>query len=205
MPFVPAPNIVMVEIRAIMDSQHIENRIMVDVLTEPTPTICSDLAALVGGWVGTSYVNTVTADVTFTEVVATSQHSIDGPQATFSAFADAVGNVAGQAMPNETSLCLSLRTGNRGRSARGRLYMFGIPRSVVNLNTADATYLSGVVGLFETLMSDINGLGWLWVIVSYVSEGAPRPGGPVYFPITEMLFTDPTVDSQQRRKPGVGS
>jgi len=205
MPFVPAPNIVMVEIRAIIDSQHVENRIMVDVLTEPTATICADLAAAVGGWVGTSYVNTVTADVTFTEIVATSQHSIDGPQATFSAFADAVGNVAGQAMPNETALCLSLRTGNRGRPGPGRVHNFGYPGSWGNLHPVGATFLAGVVGLVGTPMSDIQGLGWLWVIVSYVSEGAPRPGGPVYFPITEMLFTDPTVDSQRRRKPGVGS
>jgi len=37
------------------------------------------------------------------------------------------------------------------------------------------------------------------VIVSYYSGGALRPGGPVYFVITDALAVDTTVDSQRGR------
>jgi hypothetical protein len=42
-------------------------------------------------------------------------------------------------------------------------------------------------------------------VMSRVSGGVPRPGGPVYYPITTVVSTDDIVDSQRRRKPGNGS
>lgn len=205
MPFVAAPNIVEVEIRAILDGQHIENRIMIDVLTVPTATICETAAATVMGWVLAHYRDTIPAEVTFTEVVATSLATIDGAQFTATYTDATIGGVSGGSMPNEVSLCASLRSGLRGRSARGRFYALAVPRSQVVGNNADPTFVAGLVTVMTDLKTAIEAAGWLWVIVSYITEGAPRVGGPVYYTVATISYTDNIVDSQRRRKPGNGS
>jgi hypothetical protein len=72
-------------------------------------------------------------------------------------------------------------------------------------NNVNAGFASSVAATFPTLFSAIETIGPLAVIVSYISEGAPRPGGPVYFPISSASVLDTLVDSQKRRKPGVGT
>jgi hypothetical protein len=54
------------------------------------------------------------------------------------------------------------------------------------------------------LKSVIEGLGYVWVIVSYITDNAPRVGGPVYFEVNDILIVDDVIDSQRRRLPGRG-
>jgi hypothetical protein len=84
--------------------------------------------------------------------------------------------------------------------------MAGLPASVMVDNNHVTTAYAGVVaGDLGVLLSDITALSKAWVIVSYISNKAPRPGGPVYFPVTSTVCIDTTVDSMKRRKPGVGT
>jgi len=50
MPFVPAPNIVMVEWRCTRNNQNIENRLMVDMLNEPFVSDMQDLSVVCWNW-----------------------------------------------------------------------------------------------------------------------------------------------------------
>lgn len=204
MAFVPAPNIVQVEIRAILEDQHVENRLMVDCLHEPTITDLTTLSALFGGWIADSYAPLLAGDVHFSQIVLTDMGSEEGIQLT-NPLSD-VGSAGGASRPNQESVCVSFRTGNRGRSARGRWYM--LPTGNDNIappNSITTLFATSILGAFSGLLADIRDADYVPVIVSYVSDGDPRPGGPVYFPITSASLTDLLLDSQRRRKPGNGS
>jgi len=205
MPFVPAPQIVQTEIRALQAGQKIENRLMVDALAPVTPTILTDIATIVRDWAVNEYFLNVTTNVSLTEVVATDLTTINGGQATVLPAAPTGGSSGNNAMPNEAAFCVSLRSASRGRSARGRFYAFGLDKGLIEQNNVAATYRSAIVGAVQSLIGELSSNGYALVVVSYISEGAPRPGGPVYFPIVTAVSVDATVDSMRSRKPGVGT
>jgi len=205
MPFIPAPNIVMAEIRASLDSQHIENRIMVDVLTAVTPTLVENVANVVNVWAQEHYFSHLPQAVTLNEVVATDMSVDTGSQFSIAPTGPFTGALTNAPLPNECTFCVSLRTAARGRSARGRFY-------VLALQGADVTGNHLAAGRIVTLLADLNLLrtnliteGWNQVIVSYRHNKVVRPGGPVYFPVTNAIATDDIIDSQRRRRPGVGT
>lgn len=203
MAFVPAPNIVMVEIIGQKDGQIIENRFHVNVLGEPTSGNLSTLNGAVQAWITASYLPRLPDEVTITEVRLTSLHEQNGIQLSSPMSATGAGTTG--AMPNEVTLCVSLRTGFVGRSARGRFYLLGLPLDVMlDQNRVLAAYRTAVATALQSLISTIQAAGFVMVIVSYVNNGAPRPGGPVYFVVSSAVVTDDIVDSQRRRRPGVG-
>jgi hypothetical protein len=205
MPFVAAPNIVQVEVRALLDGQHIENRFTIDMLAAVTPGDVVAAVDLVSTWVHDTYFPLLPNDVGLVETFGKDLTTSDGAQhslAPTTAFNGANGTPA---CPNEVTFCVSFRSASSGRSARGRAYVLGLTRGLVTGNIIDATLRGQLVSAFATLHDRINTAGWAWVIVSYISGGVPRAGGPVYFPITSVTSVDNIVDSMRRRKPGVGS
>jgi hypothetical protein len=205
MAFVAAPNIIQVEWRQTLNGQKCENRMMIDWLSVPEHSNLLDVAVSGWNWWETTYSPLISAGVLLNSVVATYMGDINGDQATYAPDATTVGGVAGAGMPNETSFCLSLRSGFRGRSARGRWFMLGIPRSsMADDNNVSTGFADDSVSALQTFVNDVTAGGIKPVIVSFISEGIPRPGGPVYFVIETVLAVDTVVDSQRRRKPGVG-
>lgn len=206
MPFVAAPNVVMVEFRATRNLQNVENRVMVDMLAVPIAADMTDLAVACWNWWENVYAEHLHVSCGLREVVVTSQHVADGPQVTYAPDTTTVGDLTGAALPNECSFCVSLRTGNRGRSARGRFYTLSVTQAQMeDDNNLTAAAADDFATDLNQLMAAITGEARLPVIVSYRTGGAPRVGGPVYFPITNCTVVDAVVDSMKRRKPGVGS
>ncbi len=108
-------------------------------------------------------------------------------------------------MPNEVTFCVSLRSASRGRSARSRSFVLGLVKADVNGNNLDTGVANNYVSIFQSLIDAIATEGWALVVVSYITNGAPRVGGPVYYPLLTATMADTVVDSQRRRKPGNGS
>jgi len=206
MPFVPAPNLIMVEFRYLFNSQKCENRIMCDNLGTVGDADLTDLATGCWDWWESDYSEHISGSVLLSSVVATDLTTIDGAQYTYAPDTTTTGQTTEGSMPNEVSLCVSLRTGHRGRSARGRWYVAGLPREqMVNDNEVTSAYQSAIASDLSSLLLVATDLSKVFVIASFISEGAPRPGGPVYFPITTATVLDPIVDSMKSRKPGIGS
>lgn len=206
MPFVPAPNIVMVEWRCTRLSQKIENRLMVNFLGVPEPADMSSLAVEMWDWWETDHSLNLSQTVLLNEVVMTYMGAADGPQVTYAPDATTTGALVSIDLPNECSFCVSLRSGLRGRSARGRWYTL----SVVNDQMLDPNFLTSAaanafVADLNALRTIINTAGYIPTIVSYRSGGVPRPGGPVYYAFENAIATDTGIDSMRRRKPGVGT
>lgn len=204
MAFVPAPNIVEVEWRAIRFGQRIENRVMVDMLAVPNLGTMNTLADLVIDWLTAHYCHIIDASIAFTELVLTDQSTITGLQITRD-ITGISGTFAGAPKPNAVSLCMSLRSGRRGRSARGRMYLLGLSQDMfLDANTVLSAFATQAIVGVQALVNALGTAGTPMVIVSYRSANAPRPGGPVYFVVEGVELVDNVVDSQKRRKPGVG-
>lgn len=204
MPFVPAPNIVQVEFLATKDGQQIENRIMVNVGHAPT---LADFTALQGPlqtWIANTYAPLLPSDITVTGLRFTDMSQQNGPQ--LQVALAIVGAVAPPSAPNEVTYCVSLRTGNAGRSARGRWYWLGLAlANIPTQNRVGAGFRTNSTAAIQTLIQTIANLGYFFTIVSYINNGVPRVGGPVYFFVLTATTTDDIVDSQRRRRPGIGS
>lgn len=204
MPFVPAPNIVQCEILAQKDGQLIENRIMVDVFHAPSSADYAVLQPVLTNWCNASYRPLLPADVTITGLRFTDMSQQNGPQ--LQTALALIGGTAVPSAPNEVTYCISLRTGNAGRSARGRFYVLGIALfNIPTTNRVGAGYRTAITAAVQQLATDIFAAGFAWVIVSYINNGGPRVGGPVYFPVVTATTTDDIVDSQRRRRPGIGA
>lgn len=205
MPFVPAPNIIEVQFRQTFALQQTMNRIHVNVLTVPTEAICQSVATACAVWWTNNVDSIVTSQLALREVYVKSLAVENGPQASFSSGFPAAGTLADDPLPNSVSIAASLRTGLTGRSARGRWFWQGLTESQVTGNVVTTGSLGDIDAALTALRATIVGLGYLWVIVSFISGGVPRVGGPVYFVVNDILFTDSVVDSQRNRLPGRGN
>lgn len=205
MSFVPAPNIVQIEMRASRNGQRIENRVMVDALTAPTAGILQDMAVIAWNWWENTYAPLLSNQVNLVEVVATDMSSQNGAQYTYAPSTGVVGTLGGLALPNEVSLCVSLRSGSRGRSARGRFYALSVAANqLIDPNNVNPTVAGQFASALQTLIQAYLTASWKMVVVSYRANKAPRPGGPVYFILTSAVVVDTVVDSMRRRRPGIG-
>jgi hypothetical protein len=123
-----------------------------------------------------------------------------------------VGGASGECAPNNVALCMSIRSAARGRSARGRNFIPGIPKDLIDENTV----ASGNVAAYEDAYAGLIGIGgdsgFSQVVVSRFSgftivDGkkvpTPRVSG-VTHDVINSYVVDPTIDSQRRRLPGRG-
>lgn len=206
MPFVPAPNIVQIEWRMSLFGQNIENRLMIDNFTTPSEAAITAFGIAAWNWWQNTYAPFVTNDVGLREVVTTDMGQQNGFQAVYAPSTTVTGEVITVGLPNETAFCLSLRSHFRGRSARGRWFVAGIPESYrQDANTLTEVAAENYRGALQNYVNLFAAGPPKPVIVSYRSGGIPRPGGPVYFIIENVTVVDLVLDSQRRRKPGVGT
>lgn len=205
MPFVPTPNVMEMEFRYVINAQKCENRIMVNNLGPVAFTDLQDLAVLGWNWWENVYSDNVGQNVLLSEVVVTDLTVQNGEQYSYAPDTTTTG-VKDAPLPNEVAFCISLRSNARGRSARGRWFAVSLSgNDRVDPNTLTTAYVGDLVLAMNNLRQLIDTAGKSWVIVSYRNNNAPRPGGPVFFAITGCVATDNIVDSQRRRKPGVGA
>jgi len=205
MPFVAAPQIVRVNLRALFAGSIVENVFDVDALTAVSAGEVDDITNLVSVWAQTTYFPILPAAIQLQEVTGTDMGEENGLTHTIVPEGVVTGGQSGDVMPNETTFCVSLRSGNTGRSARGRKYVLGLRKSECTGNTLEAASVVAFVSAFQDLVEALATNGFAWVVVSRVTNNAPRVGGPVYFPITTCVAVDNLLDSQRRRKPGNGS
>lgn len=204
-PFVPVPNTALVEIRYVLNLQHVENTLWFEHGTDPSEAELATLAEDVYNWWHDQLATVQSTDVKFSEVVATSQTSESSPIASFNPGSATSGDVAVEAMPGNVSLAVSFRTGSRGRSFRGRNFAVGIPRTPVTGDQVSDAYAASIAAAYaEMIGADAVSSGWTWVVASRRHNKAPRETG-VTTPVTAVLTVDRTVDSQRRRLTGRGN
>jgi hypothetical protein len=106
---------------------------------------------------------------------------------------------------SQNATVVSLRTGQAGRSYRGRLYIPGMPNNIVQDGLVDGTYRTNLAAAVKTTFDAVTGgSGFTPVVVSYFGAGAQRVV-PVTTPIETALSATPYPGIQRRRRVGVGN
>jgi len=200
MPFVPVPATIKCSLFQTLNGQPFMNRIHVGVAaTLPTALGCAGVASAVAGWWTGNVKALVAGTCELRAVEAISIAEENGPSFTFTSGLPSAGTATSEALPGSNAFCVSLRSGLTGRSARGRYYWGGLTQDQVLLNEVNSGVVTSIVAAMDNLISTIEGIEANLVIVSYISGGVPRPGGPVKFIVNDALAVDNTVDSQRGR------
>lgn len=202
-PFIPALNCTKTALHFSRNGQQVINTIWVDWGHAATEQNRSDLNdAILDWWSGTAATN-ADSSIQLDSVETVNQESQNAPSTTTYPETPVNGSVAGGGAPNNVAQVVSLRTGLRGRSYRGRMYWAGIPKSKqATETTCDATWLTALAGDIQALLSVINALSAIWVVVSHWTAGAARASA-VKTPVTGLVI-DNQFDSQRRRLAGRG-
>lgn len=103
------------------------------------------------------------------------------------------GGKAGQVLVPSISCVLTLRTANRGRSGRGRLFIAGWSEDNLEMGGFTSAAVGAVEDFGSGLLSAAALIGWTWCVVSRYTNGQPRAKG----------LAQPVVNSEVRStKPG---
>lgn len=115
-----------------------------------------------------------------------------------------IGTNAGPSAPNQVTFSIKKASGLTGRSARGRTYWIGVPRTVLdvlNENFVIAAWAASVVADVDFVRNQIETVSlWEAVLVSRFSGGVKRTEG-VTFPWVSTLNVDLRVDTLRGRLP----
>lgn len=105
-----------------------------------------------------------------------------------------------EGLPNNVTLSVKKSSGLTGRSARGRVFFIGMPDNDLSTNENQwaQTEADNVVLGVEAFRAGIVQGGWVPVIVSRFTAGAPRAMGKT-FPWLSTSIVDRDVDSQRGR------
>jgi len=203
-PFVPAPMTMMVEVRMQLDGQHIENTLHFRHDTDIGAADAAALHTLVDNWWETLIRPQVSVNLTLHEFYMTDLTTQTSPTYSFPRTPPLAGQMTGECAPNNVSLCVSLRTNARGRSARGRNYLPGIPISVLTLSEVTTVWSSAIEAAYDSLRASTSASPWVMCIVSKRADKVWRPTALIQ-PVTAVIVLDNVVDSQRRRLPGRGT
>lgn len=110
------------------------------------------------------------------------------------------GQVTGDCLPYNCSVCLTWRTGLSGRSYIGRMYMPGIAETSQNesrLTTAAAGAFNSAAEAFRLAL---NVAGFVPGVFSRFANKAERDVG-LFTPATSFTLTNNVIDSQRSRTP----
>lgn len=199
MAFVPASNVLMVELRATFNGEPMENTLYFSTSGGITTPKVEDLFDyLEDTWIPT-WVAGMSDDFQVGEIYGTDLTTSTAPTYSRALVPPLEGPNTGGNLPGNVAIVVSFRTEGRGRSTRGRNYVGGLTEDKVTDNLFDLSTLNAIVGFYELLMGGgAFPVDWVWGVLSRFFEGAPRVTG-LFQEIVDVLATDIIVDSQRGR------
>lgn len=161
-------------------------------------TDLQDLANAIDVEVGDTYLDWVNEDVNYDSTTVRGLTSPTDIVAT-SVVTAGLGHRSGVNLPANASLCMTLRSGFTGRSARGRFYAW----PTVSADQTDAqnyagAYRDGVLGFLFAVQSDCTTLGWVLSILSRRTMNADRAVG-THYAVNDIQSRNLKVDSRRSR------
>lgn len=145
----------------------------------------------------------VTAQLSLTKIIITDMTTESSPKVEHAVSPAIAGTAAGDALPANCAAEITLVTGLRGRSYRGRIYVPGVPDTSATGSSWNAGFITSLSGAFGNFISVIYGAGSAHLVVaSRVHNKIVRTTGVA----SEVLSVtvSPYICSQRRRLPGRG-
>lgn len=173
-----------------------------DGVTAPNlPQIGAGVKQLWDTWIKPLCANTLA----LRSVVCTDLSASGPPVLEYATGLPLAGTGASPQLPNNCTVAISLKTGLRGRSYRGRLYHLGLMESQVTANAVIAGTVTSLLSSYVrfALIDQVAPLHDFELgVLSYYTNGALR-ANPVFTAVTD-LSCEGIMDSQRRRLPGRG-
>jgi hypothetical protein len=215
MPFVPVPNVALIEAVYTQDAQVMENTMYFQHTGTPTLADLQALADAVNVAIRGSLLPLLSTTIQLLRVVGTLLDVAEGLQVFSTDSLPAAGADNSAPIPSDVSFAISFKTAQRGRSFRGRNYMLGLHRDALgtSINTITTAFSNAATAAYDDIAAAGADFGWEMGVVSRFSgftivDGkkvpTPRTTG-IFTPITSITVSDNTVDNQRRRLPGRGA
>jgi hypothetical protein len=195
---------VVFELRYTLFSQLIENTLWFE---ESLPWNAGTIATqceVLHDWVVAELFPALSANLVLREVFGTSMESDSAPTGSFVPAVPPAGDSPAISLPGGSAFGITFRTGNRGRSFRGRNYIPGIPDTERVGNQVTSGFANTMQAAYQQLTGLIPEMLGTWVVVSRFSGGLPRVTG-VTTPVVQAAYHDLNLDSQRRRLTGRGT
>lgn len=197
MAFIPLPNTIKLVIEYTIGGKLQVNVLFVRKATTVVTDDLSDVCDVADGWDITYGQNIRSTGMAVTQFVATDESAVNGGAFIKTLQPARPGVVGGALNPNNVAAVLSLRTGLRGRSFRGRTYIGGQLEGNNIGDEINADYIEDVLDAYDQFQSLMLTAGFTWVVASRYSNNAPRLVG-VTTTISELRMNT-RIDTQRRR------
>lgn len=201
MPFIPASNTIRV---AITYTDNLGNT-AVNVIhvdtdeTDVTPGVIGSVLDVIENWLASDWADV--AGVNWTATLLEARDLSAENSFVVTREVTEAGTLAGENMPAQDTVAISLRTGFAGRSNRGRLYHVGLVESNVTGNYINGASGTALVTAYDNLRTQLQTAGYFWSVASFQANGVPRTSAQVRT-ITDVVLADSRIDRQIRRMPG---
>jgi len=196
--FIPAPDCALVEVIGNQSGQPCEFTFAVQHSGAYDLANMVALAGAVDGWYNDNLLSSLPSSVTYEGVTVRGLSSEVDLRYDLSEPLPGLDTV-NDPFPAQVALCVTKRTGFTGRSARGRMYFWGI-NSQFRLDDRhiDDAGMSGYGDTLDPLVTAVAGAGWAVGVLSYQTAGAPRVTA-LFTLLDHFQIRDNRLDTQRRR------
>lgn len=201
--FVPAPNIVQVELIYTLHSQSVENVYHVKCKNGFVVGDLDSIAILFDNWQNVTQKPMLTSGAGFRLIVTRHLDQPNGLSLERTINPVRTGTAGGPTLPGNVTTAITWTTGLRGRSYRGRTYHVATHSSHTTGNQLTAAAVTLYTTTYQTLLANVNASGaYALVVLSRRANNAWRAAG-VATPISGANV-ESNLDSQRRRLTGPG-
>lgn len=198
--FIPTVNAIKISIIGSLAGQQVVLDLTIGTPTSPSVSDLQDAADAVDTWLQTDLLPELTTAYSVNEIKAYDLSSSSAP--VYSKPVTINGAVSAPSVTNGTALVASLRTAGRGRSARGRNYVPGLPNNIGTTTATTSGKAAGIGAAYSNIPTYLGPLGMDLVVDSLYTGGAARSSG-FKQPVTSVII-NLDYDSQRRRLAGRG-
>jgi hypothetical protein len=208
MAFVPAVNVAQVSFHFGLDGQLVENALYVQADVPFSGTDLTDIASASRVWWNANIAPGVSTELALNEIIVRDLTTEASPQIHYTSLLPQTGTQAAEALPNNVAALVNFNSGLPGRAYRGGNYIPGLTNLQATQSTLDPAYVAAYQGAYEAFGTDMDALGFHWVIISryhvLVRNGPSVPRTTAIITPVLSARTSPILVSQKRRLPGRG-
>lgn len=199
MAFIPVPNTVLVSLGFINQGKTGSNNIH---FTQGAPWTLADMALLateIENWIAAFPIANAHTSFSWQDYRIVDLETANSPVIEDSFPSVVTGIETSNPMPNNVAFVITMRTVQRGRSFRGRVYQSGLAEAHVLGNLVTTTYANAILNWWDNTITFATPADAALAVVSRYSNNAPRPSG-IATPVISMDMNT-RVDTQRRRMP----
>jgi hypothetical protein len=162
-----------------------------------------ELASLVYNWATTQLYEELSGGTTINGVTLYDMASESAPKSSIVAGTPVAGNVGNQPLPPNVAMVVTLETGGRGRSARGRVYIPGLDEASWDGDEFSPTAAPNMTEEWDDLQTLLGVAQFRVIVSSSIENGVARPTRLAQ-PVTSFVAKNKPGSQRRRVRYGDG-